>query len=127
MKFQPDTLEGVNTIARHGPSGIVVAGRSYRGSVVVPWVGDIAAWAAGRLDDLQPAHFEQLLAYRPELVIFGSGPRLHFVAAAFYKSLVARGVGIETMDSAAACRTFNVLVSEKRAVLAALLFDDRDG
>ena len=65
--------------------------------------------------------FEQVLALRPELVILGSGPLLRFVPAQLLRPLIERRIGVETMDTPAACRTFNVLVSEGRAVVAALL------
>jgi uncharacterized protein len=54
-------------------------------------------------------------------VIFGSGARLQFVKPALYRSLIERGIGMETMDTAAACRTYNVLAAEGRMVVAALL------
>jgi uncharacterized protein len=123
LKFQPDFLEGVNTISRQDRFGIWVAGRPHRGSVIVPWVGTLQVWSPTRYEELEPGHFEQLLAFEPEVVIFGSGERLRFVAAPMIRSLVERRIGVEVMDSAAACRTYNVLVSEKRAVLAALLFE----
>ena len=56
-------------------------------------------------------------------MIFGSGRRLRFVAPALMRSLIERRIGVETMDTAAACRTYNVLLAEGRAVVAALLFE----
>ena len=73
---------------------------------------------------LTPAHFEAVLALRPELVIFGSGARLQFVSPALYRALIEARVGIETMDTGAACRTYNVLAAEGRSVVAALLMPD---
>ena len=67
-------------------------------------------------EQLLAEHFEQALALQPELVIFGSGPRLRFVAPALLRCLIERRIGVETMDTAAACRTYNVLASEGRAV-----------
>jgi uncharacterized protein len=58
-------------------------------------------------------------------VIFGSGVRLRFPAPAMLSGLIARRIGVESMDTAAACRTYNVLVSEGRTVVAALLLDVR--
>jgi uncharacterized protein len=56
-----------------------------------------------------------------ELVIFGSGPRLRFVAPALSRALIERQIGLETMDTHAACRTYNILAAEGRQVVAALL------
>ena len=74
-------------------------------------------------EQLRAEHFEQLVALAPELVIFGSGQRLRFPAPALMRSLIERRIGVETMDTAAACRTYNVLASEGRAVVAALLLE----
>ena len=123
MKIQPDRAEGVNTITRHDASGIWVGQVAFSHSLLVPWQGEVQRWQPARIEDLQPAHFEQALALRPELVIFGSGPRHRFVAAALLRCLIERGIGVETMDTAAACRTYNVLAGEGRAVLAALLLE----
>ena len=96
MKFQPDRLEGVNAITRHERGRIWVRAAQHEGAV---------------------------LALEPELVVFGSGERLRFAAPALLRGLIERRIGVETMDTAAACRTFNVLAGEGRCVVAALLLD----
>ena len=92
-------------------------------SLLVPWQGDVQAWPPEHVDQLQAAHFEQVLVLRPELVIFGSGVRHRFIAPSLVRCLIERGIGVEMMDTAAACRTYNILASEGRTVLAALLLD----
>ena len=121
MKFQPDSLPGTNTVSRHEPDALWINGVRWTQSVLLPWRGDPRPWLLASLADLTPGHFEAALALRPELVIFGSGPRLQFVAAGLYRGLIEARIGIETMDTAAACRTYNVLASEGRSVVAALL------
>jgi uncharacterized protein len=121
MKFQPDTAEGFNLITRHEAGRVWVGGTPYAHSLLLPWVGPVLDWGVNSLADLQAAHFERIGALKPELVIFGSGPVMRFVAPALQRSLIERRIGVETMDTAAACRTYNVLASEKRAVVAALL------
>ena len=59
----------------------------------------------------------------PELVVFGSGTRLRFAPPALLRGLMARRIGVETMDTAAACRTYNILAGEGRRVVAALLLE----
>lgn len=122
MKLHADRIEGTNAIARHSPEGVIVNQRAWRESVVVPWQGEVRAWGPATPAELTEAHFEALLALRPELVIFGSGARLQFVRPALMRSLMSARIGVETMDTPAACRTYNVLLGEGRSVVAALLF-----
>jgi uncharacterized protein len=123
VKLQADRIEGRNAIARHGPEGVIVNGVEYRSSVVVPWQGPVLAWAAADFDALTEEHFGALAALKPELVVFGSGPRLRFAKPALLRPLIDARIGLETMDSPAACRTYNVLLAEGRSVVAALLFE----
>ena len=116
-------MEGENSIARYGPDGVAINGTEFRQSVIVPWRGPVLPWAAGGFDALEASHFEALVALEPELVIFGSGPRIRFAKPALQRALIERRIGIETMDTAAACRTYNVLLAEGRSVVAALLFE----
>lgn len=121
MKIQPDRLDGANAINRHETGRVWVNGQQHDNSVLVPWRGEVQAWPADSPLALTPAHFEQLLSLKPELVIFGSGSRLRFVSSAVTRVLIERGIGVETMDTAAACRTYNVLAAEGRSVVAALI------
>ena len=123
MKLQADRLEGQNAISRHGVEGVVIDGIEYRDSVVVPWQGTVSPWAVDDFANLTEAHFATLAALAPELVIFGSGQRIRFPRPALMQALIARRIGLETMDTPAACRTYNVLLAEGRSVVAALLFE----
>ncbi len=121
MKFQPDTLAGVNVISRTEAGRVWVNGAPHGGSLVVPWRGAVQPWGPEGFEALAALHFEALAAAGPEVVLFGSGPRLRFPPAALLRPLIERGIGVESMDTAAACRTYNVLASEGRSVVAALL------
>jgi uncharacterized protein len=123
VKFQPDSLEGANTITRHDGAQLWVGNQRHSGNVIVPWTGPVLAWAPADFGALTQAHFDELLQLGPELVIFGSGARLRFPPPALLRGLIAQRIGVESMDTAAACRTYNVLVSERRSVVAALLLE----
>jgi len=123
MKLQADRIEGLNAISRHGPGGVIVNGVEHHRSVIVPWQGVVSAWDVAGFEALAQAQFEALAALSPELVIFGSGARLRFPDPRLLEPLMSRRIGVETMDTSAACRTYNVLLAEGRAVVAALLFD----
>jgi uncharacterized protein len=127
MKIQPDTSSGVNIVSRHEPGRVWVGATAVDHSVIVPWQGELLPWNAADFDALTAAHFERIAALEPELVIFGSGPRIRFVHPALLRALIERRIGVETMDTPAACRTYNVLVSERRSVVAALLLAPPEG
>ena len=125
MKLQADRMEGQNAIARHSAEGDIVNNVEFRESILVPWRGNVVPWSAREFAQLDESHFTAVAALAPELVVFGSGARIRFPKPAWLQPLIARRIGIETMDTAAACRTYNVLLSEGRSVVAALLFELR--
>ena len=121
MKFQPDLISGANVISGYTPDSVTINQLRWQRSLVLPSQGDVIDWPVARFEDLRPEHFEALAIGAPELVIFGSGPRLRFVAPECLRPLLERRIGVETMDTAAACRTYNILVAEGRRVVAGLL------
>ena len=123
MKLQPDRSEGVNIVTRIDAAAIWVGGVAHGHSIVLPWAGDVQRWPPDRFGQLAAADFDRVLPLQPELVIFGGGARLRFVPPALLRGLIEGGIGVETMDTAAACRTYNVLAAEGRRVLAALLLE----
>ena len=124
MKFQPERVAPhLNLISFYGADGLRIGEREWRRSVLLPWQGAVIDWPPASFEALEPAHFEQIVALKPELVLFGSGSRMRFARPQLLRSLIERGIGVETMDSRTACRTFNVLVTEGRPVVAALVMD----
>jgi len=126
MKLQPDRLD-VQSILGYGP-GWVGLGREgvaekIEHSVVIGSRGEKFNWNCTRFEQLTAEHFALLAETRPELVIFGSGARLRFVPPAFLRALMEQRIGVETMDTLAACRTYNILAGEGRQVIAALLIE----
>ncbi len=122
MKFHPDPIS-VQSIKSYGPGWIQVANERHVSSVVIASSGALFPWHCKKFEDLTRAHFEQLADLRPELVIFGSGVRLRFPAPTLTRALIERQIGVETMDTQAACRTYNVLAAEGRSVAVALLLE----
>ncbi|KAF1045829.1 Mth938-like domain-containing protein [Xylophilus sp.] len=122
MKLQPDRSD-VQTITGYGPGWVGVDKDRVDGSVIVGARGVREPWYCGRFEDLTAAHFERLAGLEAEVMIFGSGQRNRFPQPAWLRPLVARGIGLETMDTAAACRTYNILAAEGRNVVAALLLE----
>ena len=124
MKLQPDKSNSL-TINAYGPGWIEVNGQRFTSSLIVSSLAGSApqVWDAARFEDLRPLDFEVLAQSGAELVLFGSGQRLRFPQAAWFAPLIQRGIGMETMDTPAACRTYNILASEGRKVVVALLME----
>lgn len=78
-------------------------------------------WPPQSFDALLPEHLEAVLALEPEIVLLGTGQRQRFPERAFMRVLLHKGIGLEVMDTASACRTYHVLMAEGRQVVAALL------
>jgi uncharacterized protein len=127
MKFQPDTPTGVNVISRQDPGRVWVGPTPFETSLLVPWAGPVLPWPVQAFEELNAELFEQIVRLDPELVIFGSGSQLRFPRPQWLQALIGRRIGVETMDTPAACRTYNVLVSEQRSVVAALIIETGTG
>jgi uncharacterized protein len=124
MKFQPDTAEGVNLINRQEPARVWVGRHGVHAhSVLVPWVGVVQAWPVASLGDLTEATSSRSWHCSPSWSSWAAARACVLSRAALLRSLIERRIGVETMDTPAACRTYNVLVSEGRAVVAALLLE----
>ncbi|HEY2255047.1 MAG TPA: Mth938-like domain-containing protein [Variovorax sp.] len=122
MKLQPDRSD-VQTLTAHGPGWVAINNERVEASVVVGSRGERFEWHCESFAQLGESHFAQLAALGAELIVFGSGGRIRFPPASWLQPLMARRCGIETMDTPAACRTYNILASEGRHVVAALLIE----
>ncbi len=122
MKLHPDQSP-VQTISGYGDGWIAVDGERIAHSVIIGSDGQRIAWCCESFTDLGAAHFQQLAELDTELVIFGSGGRIRFPQPAWLAPLMERRIGVETMDTQAACRTYNILAGEGRKVAVALLIE----
>jgi uncharacterized protein len=126
MKLQPDRLD-VQSILAYGPGWVGLGNQGVAEkidySIVIGSRGEKFAWDCPRFEQLSAAHFTRIAELKPELVIFGSGERLRFPPPAFLRDLMGQRIGVETMDTLAACRTYNILAGEGRHVVAALLIE----
>lgn len=122
MKLQPDRVDTLS-IQAHGPGWVQIAGQRHETSLVVNAAGSWNPWPCQALADLTAEHFAPLATLQPELVIFGSGRKLRFVSPSVLRPLIEAGIGVDTMDTMAAARTYNILAGEGRRVVAALLIE----
>lgn len=121
MKLHSDTPGARNTVTSYGAGFVEVDGQRHTESILVTPQADVAAWGVVGFDALRPEDFERLREFEAEVVLFGTGERQRFPHPRLTASLTNAGVGVEVMDTGAACRTYNILVSEGRRVVAALL------
>lgn len=91
------------------------------GSFIVSPQRLLRDWAPTHVDNLQAKHLDPIIELKPELVLLGTGPRLIFPAPKLLASLHRQRIGVEVMDTAAACRTYNILMTEGRLVVAGLM------
>lgn len=116
---EPDAL----FIRSYGEDFVRVRDREVRTSfLLTPAVLD-QDWPPASVAELRIEHLDALLAHEPEIILLGTGTRLRHPGMELIGHVMRRGVGFEVMDTPSACRTYNILMSESRRVVAAFLFD----
>ena len=121
MKLHADSNTPLNTVTAYGPGFIEVNRIRHAGAVLLLPEGPILPWPIASLEEIDEDALTALLQWQPEVVLLGTGDRQRFLHPRLIRGLGARGIGVETMDTPAACRTYNILMAEGRKVLAALL------
>jgi uncharacterized protein len=123
MSLQEDRPEGIVTVRWAGADRVRIGAREYRRTLLLTPEAVIEDWAPTAIEDIDEAALEALAALRPQLVLLGTGGRQRFLAPRWQAWLMSRGIGVESMDNAAAARTFNLLAGEGRRVVAAFVFE----
>ncbi len=121
MQFSIDDQEYGYRVSAYDRGKIIVRGQAYKNSLVLLPDKIIDDWRPSSMDDLQQEDFVLLVELAPDVVLLGSGERQLFPPVSLYAPLIQAGIGIEIMDTAAACRTYNILMAEGRRVAAALM------
>jgi len=120
MKLQPDRIHG-QTVTGHGIGWLAIDGERFYQSLLIDWSGQRMTYQDSFEDSLDSPELAKLLQMQPEILLIGCGKQKIHIAPSQLARLTAKNIGIESMDTAAACRTYNVLASENRKV-AAFLF-----
>lgn len=121
MRFDLDNDLNHYSITSYGPDWVKVGEQEFRRSVIVMPERLVNDWPPQTFGDLVEAHFEMIARLEPEIVLLGTGSRQRFPRPPLIRPLTSRGVGVEVMATAAACRTYNIIMLEGRRVAAALL------
>jgi uncharacterized protein len=122
MKFTTDSASG-NFIRAWQPGQLTVRDEILRCNAIISHDRIINDWNPAAIRDMSIADFADALELRPEIILLGTGRTQQFPHIALLTELLQSGIAIEVMETGAACRTFNVLLGERRAVVAALLLE----
>ena len=123
MKFERDDAQGRNTFTGYGEGYVMVNARRHSSSLVVTGDRIVTDWPATSVESLTADHLAAIVELRPEIVLLGTGSKFTFPDQSLLAPLYKAGIGVEVMDTPAACRTYNILLGEGRNVLAALVVD----
>lgn len=121
MKLHLQTLSGTNLFTAYDKDFVSVNGVRHERSLIVLPERIIAEWQPVAPDAMTAEHFSALADLELEILLLGTGSRLRFPSPRLMQALAQQGIGLEAMDTFAACRTYNILAAEGRKVAAALI------
>lgn len=121
MKLHLTTAENNNLITAYGESYIEINKQRYAQNLIVMPQTIVTDWQVQNVSTLQNAHFQEIIKLKPEVVLLGTGATHVFVHPRNYQILTEHSIALECMTTAAACRTYNILMSEGRLVATALI------
>lgn len=121
MKFAQDSQDDGYVITAYENDKIFINGKTFTQSLIITATQLNENWDLDSIEQLTAQHIKQVLAYEPELVLIGTGNKLTFPAVEIYAEIIQHGIGVDFMDTPAACRTYNILKSESRDVVAGLI------
>ena len=121
MKFAQDSQDEGYVITSYESDNVSINGKKFNQSLIISTTRLEENWAIDCIESLQADHIDRILKFDPELVVIGTGSRLTFPAVEIYAAIIRQGIGVDFMDTGAACRTYNILMSEGRNVVAGLI------
>ena len=121
MKFAQDSQDEGYVITAYDDNSVSINGKPFSQSLIISAKKLHEDWSLRTIESLQTNHIDEVLAFKPELIIIGTGNRLTFPAVEVYAAIIQQGIGVDFMDTGAACRTYNILMSEGRDVVAGLI------
>ncbi|MFY9327571.1 MAG: Mth938-like domain-containing protein [Georgfuchsia sp.] len=122
MKLQAERPQGQNAITAYGPGSVTINEQIYLCSLIVSHDRLLPDWPVAKLEDLTSEHLLEIYQGY-DVILLGTGSRQRFPHRSILHPLFEKRIGIEVMDTAAACRTYNLLLTEGRAVVAALIIE----
>ena len=127
MKLHASDTQKYQTVTGYDETGVEINAERYNYSLIVLPETPPRAWDAPTFESITAEHFDIIGADSPDVVILGTGPRQRFIHPRLTAALTMRRIGVECMDSQAACRTYNILMGEGRKAALALIIDTNEG
>lgn len=121
MQFTRDFRQDINLIRSHEPGALMIGDQTYTSSLIISVNQIMPDWAASSTEFLTMELMEDALAMKPGILILGTGAMQSFPDPELMALVMGRGIGLEVMNTPAACRTYNILAGENRPVVAALI------
>jgi uncharacterized protein len=125
LKLHEERQTNLNTVTGYGPGYIEINGARHSGNLILA-ATSVQPWSVAGFESLQAADFDPVLGLGADVVLLGTGLRHRLVHPALTASLAGAGIALETMDTRAACRTYNILVADGRRVAGALLQEETE-
>jgi len=124
LKLHADPQSVQYIVTAYSAGQVAVNGRALSRSLLLLPDRIDESWGPDNFSALALSHIEQLALLPCDVLLLGTGARQHFPSPALLRPLIETGRGFEVMDTSAACRTYNILVAEGRAVAAALIIEN---
>jgi uncharacterized protein len=119
--FELDENQAAFQIRAFKPGSIQINDRILNESVIITPTQLIEHWQPQTITELSSASLDLIITLKPDILLIGTGSKMELLSAEIYGDLINHGIGVEIMDTSAACRTFNALSAENRNVVAALI------
>lgn len=123
MKFTEHRDSNILSVKKYQPGLVKINDIEVQGSCFLNQHELVTDWACRSLNELSESHLQAVFSLQPEVIILGTGETQHFPAPKLFTFCAQNGIGLEVMDNAAACRTYNVLTTEDREVALALIME----
>jgi len=121
MKLHHSNQDGLNLIKAYTENSVTINDDTYTRSIIVQARALNSNWQPQHVDEIDEASIEALAQLDTEIILLGTGPKQQFPDRRLFAPLYDKKIGIEIMDTPAACRTYNILLEEGRVVTAALM------
>lgn len=121
MKLSEDYTKGSHIIQSYDAASVVVNSKCFTRSFLISNTSVNENWGIDNIEQMTHEHWHDIIKLKPEVILMGTGENIIFPHPSSYAPAIEQGIGVEFMDSRAACRTYNILLSEDRFIIAGII------